>query len=214
MHKYLLGGKTNLTNGRRCGIMIGVKRYILSENWFWVQYAWKGEIILRYHHVSRPHYNKGDFDNIHAQLIRLVKDQENEKNVGLISRELRQTNFSEIYYAFEYHKPALSRLFELLDTEQRERFRKVIEEILKQHELIVMISYDSNEDLLMLLEFLKEIPGRLHFVLKTLVSKKTEIIVSSPPEDSGNKWSILEGKPYVKVEETQRRSLFFGKRYL
>ncbi len=106
-------------------------------------------------------------------------DAEAKLKGGSDYNELLKAKFSMIDKEFEYYEDELTVLFEGLDLEKKERLKKVLVKLGKQYELLMTEHLELGYDPDILLDFLKEIPGRMRFILKTLTLEKTKKV--EPP---------------------------------
>lgn len=181
------------------------ERHILAETWLWHSNTWKGEIVLDLYYRKRLDYRMLDFDTLYAEWVYIVK--EIEKN-NLTNLEVFQPMLHTIYREFEDYRSALGKLFDSLSTEKRERFKSGIKNIWEQYNLLLEHAWNSDEDFKVLLDFLKELPGRISFILRTLASQETEVVVPDPKPFSPT-GKFLEGKLYKRQEEIgSSQSLF------
>lgn len=181
------------------------ERRVVTETWLWHNDTWKGEIALTVYCPSRPTYQMLDFDTLYAEWVYAVKEIE-ENN--LTNLDMFQATLHTIYEDFEYYRSDLGRLFDSLSTEKRGRFKSGIRNVWEQYHLLLEHAWNSNDDFSVLLDFLKELPGRMRFILNTLASQEVQVVVPEPKQFSPT-GAFLEGERYKKLEETgSNRSLF------
>jgi hypothetical protein len=174
------------------------QRHVLADTWLWDNNAWKGEIVLDVYCQSRPAYRMLDFDTLYAEWFNSVKEVEED---DLTNLEVFQSTLHTIYQDFEYYRSDLGKLFDSLSTEKKERFKNGIRNIWDQYNLLLEHAWNSNEDFEVLLDFLKELPARMRFILRRLASQEVEVVVPEPKQFSPT-GKFLEGERYKELEET------------
>ena len=178
------------------------------EIWFWDDSAWKGEIAMNYTSKTHFHYKVVDFAYIYTEWFNKRKDAEAKLRESSAYNELFKAKFNMIDKEFEYYENELTVLLEKLDTVKKERLRKILVELSKQHELLAIRYWESGVEPDILLDFFKEIPGKMRFILQTLTWEKRKEV--EPPSNliPAEHW-FVEGKIDIKAEETGVAGLFW-----
>ncbi|NLJ80283.1 MAG: hypothetical protein GX335_04590 [Firmicutes bacterium] len=162
-------------------------------------------------HLENAHYKVVDFAYIYTEWFNKRKDAEAKLRESSAYNELFKAKFNMIDKEFEYYENELTVLLEKLDTVKKERLRKILVELSKQHELLAIRYWESGVEPDILLDFFKEIPGKMRFILQTLTWEKRKEV--EPPSNliPAEHW-FVEGKIDIKAEETGVAGLFWCRR--